>query len=47
MRPPTVVVIDEHGERALQTPGDAPYRDLAVGWAKNERDRLDGDEPFL
>ena len=21
-------------------------RDLAVGWAKNERDRLDGDAPF-
>jgi hypothetical protein len=21
-------------------------RDLAVGWAKNERDRLEGDDPF-
>ena len=21
-------------------------RDLAIGWAKNERDRLEGDDPF-
>ena len=30
----------------LSTARTFVLRDLAVGWAKNKRDRLDGDDPF-
>jgi hypothetical protein len=30
----------------LRIPGTFVLRELAVGWAKNERDRLEGDDPF-